>query len=88
MFQIKKKRLVDSTDKEILRFMYDANKINRQITGNQIAKKINLSAPAIKPRLLNLQRQGIVKPISTGKMRLLGKRTKAPSRIFWGIDFK
>lgn len=88
MFQIKKKRLVDSTDKEILRFMYDANKINRQITGNQIAKKINLSAPAIKPRLLNLQKQGIVKTINIGRMRALGKKIKAPSRIFWGIDFK
>ena len=84
----KKKILVDSVDKEILRFMYGANKMNRQITGNQIAKKVNLSAPAIKPRLLNLQNQGIVKPIRIGAMRNLRKKVKAPSRIYWGLDFK
>ena len=85
MFQTKRKRLVDSTDKEILRFMYSAN---RPLTGNQISKKVNLSPPAIKPRLVNLQNQGIVKTLKIGGMRTLSKKVKAPSRIFWGIDFK
>lgn len=85
MLPIKNKRLVDSVDREILRFMYSAN---RPITGNQISKKVNLSPPAIKPRLLNLQRQGIVKTISTGELRTLRKKVKAPSRIFWGLDLK
>lgn len=85
MFLIKKKRLVDSVDREILRFMYNAN---RPTTGNQISKKVNLSPPAIKPRLMNLQKQGIVKTIKIGEMRLLRKKVKAPSKILWGIDFK
>ena len=68
--------------------MYNAKKMNTQITGNQIAMKVNLSAPAIKPRLINLQRKGIVKPLKIGGMRSLGKKIKAPSRIFWGLDLK
>ena len=85
MFPIKKKRLVDSVDREILRFMYSAN---RPTTGNQISKKVNLSPPAIKPRLMNLQRQGIIKTTKIGQMRSLRKKVKVPSRIFWGLDLK
>ena len=85
MYSIKKKRLVDSIDRKILTFMYNSN---RPTTGNQISKRVNLSPPAIKPRLMNLQRQGIVKTIKIGAMRSLRKKVKAPSRILWGLDFK
>jgi len=90
MHQVNKRRkIVDSTDREILRFMYNAR---RNLTGNQIAKKIGMSPPAIKPRLVGLQRRGIVKPFEIGKPRKIGiRKTRmitAPSRIFWGLDMQ
>ena len=82
---IRKKNIIDSTDRDILKLMHSAN---RPLTGNQISLKVNLSPPAIKPRLLNLQSQGIIKPIKIGGMRNLGKNVKAPSKILWGLDLK
>lgn len=76
----RKKRIIDGMDREILRTL-----VNRAVppTSRQIAKQINLSPPAIFPRLRNLQNQGIVKQVDCGAMR---KKTNAPSRICWGLD--
>ena len=89
MFQ-KKKRPIDSRDREILRLLHAAK---RPLSGHQIAKKINLSPPAIKPRLNSLQAKGILKKVNQGKNRIFkrtfGLKTKtiiAPSRIQWKID--
>ena len=88
MAQTKKQvRIMDSINRDILRLMYKAN---RPLTGNQISKKVRISPPAIKPRLQNLQNQGVIKTTSIGEMRVLNskKKIKAPSRIFWGLYWK
>ena len=84
MVLLRKKR-IDAVDREILRLMRGSR---RGISGNQIARRVNLSAPAIRPRLNNLQRQGIVRQILTGRNRLIHSNLKAPSKILWNIDFK
>ena len=88
MIQTKKQiRIMDSVNRDILRLMYHAD---RPLTGNQISKKVRISQPAINPRLQNLQNQGIIKTTSIGRIRVLNskKKIKAPSRIFWGLDWK
>ncbi len=92
----KKRRVIDSRDREILRFLDIAN---RPVSGTAIADKIDLSIPAIQPRLINLKKQGIIKPVKIGGMRSFNrtfkikktgrevtKRIRAPSRILWGLD--
>lgn len=88
MVQRRKKTTIDTVDRAILRFMRDAR---RGVTGRQIATKVRLSPPAIRPRLDSLQRKGIVKPVQIGKMRKgimmkSGVTVRAPSRIKWGLD--
>lgn len=79
---LRKKKIIDGMDREILRTL-----IARPIppTSNQIARQVNLSSPAIFPRLRNLQLQGIIKQMNCGAMR---KKINAPSKICWGIDIK
>lgn len=91
MVRIRKKP-IDSIDRAILRFM---NGARRDLSGNQIAKKVYLSPPAIRPRLNNLQRQGIIKPIKIGNPRVFSRnfpkkviRIKAPSKILWNLDLR
>ena len=87
---IKKRRPIDSVDREIIRSIHGAM---RPLSGHQISQKINLSPPAIKPRLISLKNRGIIKPINIGSMRTF-KRTfgqkiitiNAPSRIRWDLD--
>lgn len=94
MLMRKRNRIIDSTNREILRLMYNAR---RELTGNQIARRINLSAPAIRPRLNNLRNMGIVRPVRTGKERTFRRtfgdsntfvRIRAPSKIHWGLDIQ
>lgn len=90
----RKKTTIDSVDRDILRHM---NQIRRNLSGNQIAKKVNLTPSAISPRLRNLQSKGIIKPLEIKGMRTF-KRTfpgklkpvtiKAPRSILWGLDIK
>lgn len=91
-----KKRPLDSRDREILRLMIGAN---RPITANQISKKLKLSAPAVKPRLINLKTQGIIKPVKIGEDRIFNRQFKknkkivtkriiSPSKILWDLDLK
>lgn len=96
MVNKRKKLALDATDRAILKNMLD---VKRNLTGNQIAKKVNLSASAISPRLNNLKNQGIIKQskvfglrsfkrtFGKGKTKI-EKRIKAPRSIFWDIDFK
>ncbi len=91
----RKKKTIDGTDREILRFM---NKANRPLSGNQLAKNVNIAPSAIRPRLNNLQGKGIVKPISIGMVRsferdfklskgkTITKRINAPTSIKWKLD--
>lgn len=94
--RIRKKRTIDGTDREILRILHGAR---RPLTGSNIAKRINYSPSAIKPRLTNLKLKGILKPVKIGGLRSFNrtfkspKRTftktiKAPSSILWGLDIK
>ncbi len=90
---IRKKRIIDSTDRGILRVLHSSN--NRGISGSFIAKKVNLTPPAIKPRLVNLQLKGIIKPLSTGGLRSFDRiftkklvKIQAPSKILWGLDIE
>jgi DNA-binding Lrp family transcriptional regulator len=80
---------IDSRDREILRFMHGAN---RGVSGNQIAKKINISPPAIKPRLTKLENQGIIRPLSFGNKRewhnpRTNQKITTPSKVLWEINF-
>ena len=98
----RKKTIIDSVDREILRGLRDSR---RNLSGNQIAKKINLSASAIAPRLNNLKDMGIIKPFSISGMRNFertfdikipnSKKTKirkvniqTPRSRLWGLDLK
>ena len=86
-------RIIDSKDRAILRFMYSAN---RPLSGNQIAKKINISPPAIRPRLEGLMSHGILKKMSVGQPRIFQRdfktkkavNIKAASKILWGLNLK
>ena len=80
-----KRKSIDSIDKDILRFMYGAK---RPVSGSQIAKRISISSPTIRPHLNKLQLKGIVKPFHIGKVRRINKTVKAPSKILWGLDLK
>ncbi len=82
---LRRKKRIDAIDREILRLMRGSR---RGISGNQIARRVNLSAPAIRPRLNNLQHQGIVKQILTGRNRLIHSNLSVPSKILWNIDLK
>jgi len=85
-------RKIDAKDREILRFLYEAK---RPISGHKIAQTINITPPAIKPRLIRLQKEGLIKIEQKGETRtwknirtLRGKQISAPSKILWGIDLK
>lgn len=80
-------------DREILRFLYGDKAIPK--TTRQIARRINITPPAVKPRLVNLKRMGVVKRVRDGDTRTFSrkfgnKRVKisSPSKIFWGLDLK
>lgn len=79
-------------DREILRTLFTSK---RNLTGNQIAKKVNLSPSAIRPRLNNLRNKKIIKDMETAGMRTFKRkfgsksvRIRAPRSISWGIDLK
>jgi DNA-binding Lrp family transcriptional regulator len=89
----RKKKLIDGMDRDILRLIYRSHP--QTLSGAQIAKGVTLSPPAIKPRLINLKNQGIVRQVKCGNMRnferTFGKqliKISAPSKICWGLDLK
>lgn len=86
----RKKTIIDGMDRDLLRNLF---KSRRPLTANQLSKKINLSASAIRPRLNNLQTQGIVKPMKVSGMRQFQRtfgnkkvQIKSPRSILWDID--
>lgn len=88
----RKKKSVDSIDREILRVLYHGK---RPMTGNQLSKRVNISPPAIKPRLVNLRSHGIIKPTRTTGIRNYTRtfnrqrvNIRAPRSIFWDLDLK
>lgn len=94
MVKARKKKLLDGTDKQIIRFIHLSK---RPATANKIASRMNFSASGIKPRLDNLQNKGILKTVNSGKMRTFERNFKikgndtrkiinAPSKILWDID--
>ena len=79
--------------RDILKVLYRSS--NRGVSGSFIARKVQTSVPSIRPRLNNLQKRGIIKPIKIGKLRTFsrtfGKKSikiKSPSKILWGLDWK
>lgn len=90
---LRKKKSIDGMDREILRVIY--NNRPQTISEAHIAKCVNLSPPAIKPRLINLKNHGIIKQFKCGNMRsferTFNKQVRkifAPSKICWGLDLK
>lgn len=87
-----KQRRIDSVDKAIIRQLYEGTS---PMTGNAIAQKISLSAPATRTRLEKLEKDGILK-----RVQELGVRTfervfekttqiiKAPRAILWALNIK
>ena len=89
--QIRKKQVLDGTDKEILRFLYK----NGPNVGRQIAINTGLTPAAIAPRLRNLHEKGIIKPVERMKNRHFKKKTGRTTKlinssrgIYWAIDLK
>ena len=78
----RKKKLIDGMDRDILRFLVGST---IPPTSRQIAQRVNISGSAVLPRLDNLKSQGIVKQVKCGTIR---RKTKAPSKICWGLDLK
>jgi len=90
----RKKTTIDGMDRQILREILDSR---RQLTGNQISKKVGLTPSAIRPRLNNLRSKGIIKPVKTMGMRNFKRsfgenqklvNIKSPRSIFWDVDLK
>ncbi len=89
--QVRKKRVLDGIDREILRALYKEG----SLVSRQIAKSVGLSSSAITPRLNNLRKKGIIKQNKVAGIRsfkrAFGKkvrRIKAPRSIFWDLDLK
>ena len=85
-------QVVDRVNRAILTVLY---KSNRGLTGAFIAKKVQLSPPAIKPRLLKLQKQGIIKKTFIGTKREFTRKFSnsktpqtiiSPCKIVWALD--
>lgn len=100
MMFLKKKKPIDSRDRDILRLLKGAN---RPLSANQIANRIDLSPPAIKPRLKSLESKGILKKFSEGKPRVFNRifpenkklqlperniKITSPSKTLWKLDLK
>jgi len=89
--QKRKKKILDGTDKKILRTLY----IKRPLVSRQIAKIIGLSASAIAPRLNYLEEKGILKQSKLEGIRRFKrtfgdniKKIESPRSIFWDLDLK
>jgi DNA-binding Lrp family transcriptional regulator len=94
---IRKKTALDGIDREILRRLYNSS---RNLSGRQIARGAGISPSAIRPRLVNLQNKGIIKPMKIqgnrtfvrefklkGVSKPITKRINSPRSVFWGINY-
>jgi DNA-binding MarR family transcriptional regulator len=90
--QIRKNKVIDGMDKDILRVLYYKNK---PLVGSEIARFVGLSPAAISPRLNNLLMKGILKKSQDPKIRKfkrkfknITKKVNTPRRVYWEIDLK
>jgi len=88
----RKKISIDGIDRDIIRVLDSAGV---PLTSSEIARSVNMSPPAIMPRLINLKKKGIIKPVELGGMRTFerkfGNETKtieSRSSIAWELDVK
>jgi len=87
--QVRKKKVLDGIDREILRALYE----KRPMVSREIAEKVGLTAAAIKPRLENLRKKGLIKIIAKEGMRIFKRKIKgkiqeikSPRSILWDLD--
>ena len=86
-----RKKTLDGIDRDILRCLNNQDRmVNRQI-----AKCVGRTPSAISPRLNNLHRQGMIKPVQTQGMRNYSRtfgnkivKIKSPRSISWVLDLK
>jgi len=91
MMVVRKNKVLDGIDREILRALY----INRPLVTRQIAKCIGISCSAVVPRLNNLMEKGIIKQTRTARVRSFERvfgnkkvRINSPQSIYWDLDLK
>jgi len=89
--QNRKTRVIDGTDREILRALYE----KRPLAGRQIARRVGITASAVAPRLNNLMGLGVVKRARVDSIRHFQReingqieQVKAPRCIMWDLDIK
>ena len=87
--QVRKKKVLDGIDKEILRLLYEKGKL----VSREIAKNVGLTASAITPRLNSLRKKGLIKIVGISGIRNFKrtfnghvKKIKSPSSILWSLD--
>ncbi|OGJ12818.1 hypothetical protein A3K82_00685 [Candidatus Pacearchaeota archaeon RBG_19FT_COMBO_34_9] len=92
----RKKTSLDGTDKEILR---NLRKVERGLSGSQIAKRVCLSDSSIKPRLDHLKEEGYIKDECNAfrnytrkfnlkdKKKPVTKKVSSCSKRIWTLDF-
>ncbi|OGJ21186.1 hypothetical protein A3K73_05030 [Candidatus Pacearchaeota archaeon RBG_13_36_9] len=89
--QSRKTRVIDGTDREILRALYE----KRPLAGRQIARRVGITSSAVAPRLNNLMASGIIKKAKVEAVRHFQReinghssRVNSPRRIIWDLDIK
>lgn len=92
MVTVRKKKLLDGMDREILRKI---NGSRKGINANTLSKRVGMTASGIRPRLTNLKSKGMIKPLHTQGIRKFTRTfgnkkvvIRAPRSISWGIDLK
>ena len=87
---IRKRKILDGIDREILRCLKDERMVSQRI-----AKCVGRAPSSISPRLRNLETRGIIKKVRTQGIRNFNrsfgnKRVKisSPRSILWGLDMK
>ena len=89
--QIRKTKVLDGTDREILRVLY----LEKLLVTRQIARRVGLTCSAIVPRLSNLKERGIIKQIGVNQIRSFERnfgdkkvKINSPRSIYWELDLK
>jgi predicted ArsR family transcriptional regulator len=87
----RKKRVIDGTDREILRVLL----LKRPLVTMHIAKYIGLSSQCAKIRLCSLADKGIVKKSKTCGIRRYRRNFRgrqciinSPQKIYWDLDLE
>jgi len=87
--QVRKKKVLDGIDREILRALYE----KRPMVSREIAVRVGLTAAAIRPRLESLRKKGLIKIIGKEGIRIFKRKVngkvheiKSPRSILWDLD--